>query len=707
MSEYSVCSGLKRIVCDTDRGVLSFRYGDGILWECVLEDSVFCSSDIPCDMTGNMRVRSYGYSPAGIYVELVSGVTDVRAELRISAVRHPWNGEEDLGISIAARNAGSVPVGDFACGLRLRTDSGSVQKITIPHVIYNDNPSSSPDRIVPHIGRREGLGLIVEEHRLPIPAVNVEWDAGDTGMHFTLMTLPEIRTGDDADYWSLGALYGAGGTAHTVVVASGPLMFNGMADTVYGGQGTPLPYENGYRTLLPGESVSRNAVMDFGPVEKGRGFEETVKLAYRALNPSTVPAHTFREMIGFKKAVADSRYRCGEAPGYSCFGSANSFGNRSGRPDYYLYAWTGQALRIAWGEMKCGIADNDPGRFERAAGTVDFFVRGTEGRTPGLMRCYFLPDSGEWGGSWDDPEARPASRMEGEALFDLIDILDLLKKSGKGPVPVWEALAERALGFLCLETSKKDDGTYPARWEYDGRPAPGPDNSSGLPCVSALVRGYSYFGNREYLEMAEAVFGRYYEKHMKTFDRPFSGATFDAECEDKEAGIYAFISASELWYATGNGTYREAADAAAYWILTFVYFWETGFLPGTQCEKKGFRIIGWPGVSVQNHHLDVFFPSYELYEYGNRTGNRIFSHMGLTVAWALTHGVCTYPGEWGFDVVGEQGEQYYHTNYFQAWYPDILEKKHYWRGNMRTWNPSWITAQVFRASLRFRDSGNI
>ena len=90
-----------------------------------------------------------------------------------------------------------------------------------------------------------------------------------------------------------------------------------------------------------------------------------------------------------------------------------------------------------------------------------------------------------------------------------------------------------------------------------------------------------------------------------------------------------------------------------------------------------------------------------MYDYGKATGNQRLMQMGRTVAQALTYGVCTQPGEWGYSVVGEQGEQYYQTNYFQIRYPTILRYLSSWRGGMQNWNPSWITAQVLQASLRF------
>jgi hypothetical protein len=64
--------------------------------------------------------------------------------------------------------------------------------------------------------------------------------------------------------------------------------------------------------------------------------------------------------------------------------------------------------------------------------------------------------------------------------------------------------------------------------------------------------------------------------------------------------------------------------------------------------------------------------------------------MACTARWrkkirnALTQGVCTYRGEWGFSVTGEQGEQIYQTNYGQM--GKAGSQQLFWRGGMHVWN---------------------
>lgn len=58
--------------------------------------------------------------------------------------------------------------------LELRYDL-STERVTLPNILYNDNPSADPERLVPHFGREPGACLVCEETRFSIPCANVEW----------------------------------------------------------------------------------------------------------------------------------------------------------------------------------------------------------------------------------------------------------------------------------------------------------------------------------------------------------------------------------------------------------------------------------------------------------------------------------------------------------------------------------------------------
>lgn len=618
--------------------------------------------------------------------------------------------ENALNVTVRFTNTGSEEMADFTGSVVIPVTGRGKNNITLPHMIYNDNPSAVPEKIVPHIGDEVGGGIIVEEHRLPIPAVNAEWMQDGIPSYITLLSVPAVVTGDEREYWSLGVVKEEDG--ETLTALSGPLMFNGMKDVVYGGRNTPMSWLKGYRYIRSNEFVEKSFCIAWGqldPVEGiGKGFRNITELGYTVLKPQTVRNHTLDEMVDYKKNVLDSRYYKDEnCCGYMTFGSANKFGNVSGRPEYFLYGWTGQCIKLAWCDCVLGLTTDETFRFDRGFEVADFFVKnGQHKEIPGLFYGYYLIEKQEWRGVWKDASAALASRIEGESISDLIDIMTLMREHGREIPEYWLQAVKDACAFFMDEKYQTEDGIYPMGWEVDGSISNPIKNAAGMPCVLALAKASEFFQEPAYLEYAKKKYAIYADMHMKTFEIPFARATMDAKCEDKEAGLYFFEAAAELYRLTKEEQFKTWAEIAGDWILTFVFFWETGFAKDTPCAKKNFKTTGWPGVSVQNHHMDVFFPSFDMYQFGKLAGIAKFEEMGKNVCAALTYGVCTEEGEWGFSVVGEQGEHYYHTNYFQVRYPNVMKHMSNWRGGMQVWNPSWITAQVFSSTLRFKLDGH-
>jgi len=612
-----------------------------------------------------------------------------------------------LKIHASFKNQSNQSLRHFTAGLNLPvTESAGASgeephKITIPHLIYNDNPSAEKDRIVPHIGDVPGQGLVAEEHRMPIPGVNIEWKKGETFRFLTMMSLPEVIRGEDEEYWALGTLRAEDG--EQIVATSGPLMFNGLKDVAYIGQNVPLSWMKGYRILEQGACLEKTWYLDWGCLlEEGKGFRSLLHMGYDLLKPVTTPQHTMAQMIEYKKAVLESRYYKNDyCEGYQTFGAANAFGDISGRPEYFLYGWTGQSIKLAWCDCMYGLQTGDETLIQRGTRITDFWVQNGESDIPGLYFGYYVIEENSWRGSVQNKDSKLVSRIEGEAASDLADLMILLKQNGREVPSSWENCLKRICSFLMAETHQTSEGFYPFSWYKDGKNSSDESNSAGISCVVALAKAAAYFENPTYLQYACEKCEKYADKHVKTFRTPFAKATLDARCEDKEAGLYFFLAAAMLYDLTREQRFKKYADDAADWILSFVYHWETGFAADTVCYKNNFKTTGWPGVSVQNHHLDVYFPVYELYAYGKLTGNQRFMEMAAHVRDALTYGVCTKPGEWGYTVVGEQAEQYYHTNCFLRPYPRVLYYLNQLRGGMHCWNPSWITAQVMSSALKW------
>ncbi len=681
-----------RVIIENE--VLQLYTGKTLIYENKIEDLIWYSLSLPweyksCDW---ILVESKE-TKDGMYLRYKSMSIQLMIGFYIE--------QDELKLSLEYENIGNEIIKQFTGGLTLPVCGRGKNKVTIPHLIYNDNPSADPDRIVPHIGNISGEGTIVEEHRLPIPAVNIEWKQEGAHSYITLLSIPEVDKGYEDEYWSLGVIKELEG--ERIMSLSGPLMFNGMKDVMYGGQCTPLSYMKGYRDLQVNEVLRKDYSLSWGQMEEeGKAFRNIVDLGYRILQPKTRGVHTLKEVIDYKKNVLDSRfYQDDKSIGYLTFGAANEFGNVSARPEYFLYGWTGQCIKLAWCEIMLGLKTEESFRLERGMEVADFFVNNGQGKIDGMYRGYYVVEEDSWRGEWQNPNAGIPSRIQGESLSDLIDLMLLLRQH-KILVPTkWEDAIKRACEFLMDSKYQTKDGLYPLEWQEDGQILNHDSSAAGMPCVVTLAKAFEYFNKSEYIEYAKEKYEVYAKIHMETFDIPFARSTMDAKCEDKEAGLYFFVAAAKIYEITKMDKFKVWAEIAADWILTFVFFWETGFNPGSICDIKSFKTTGWPGVSVQNHHLDVFFPTYELYEFGKLSNNTRLIDMANHISNAMTYGISTEAGEWGYSVIGEQGEHYYNTNYFQSSYPSILKHTKKYRGGMQVWNPSWITAQVMSSALKF------
>ena len=329
------------------------------------------------------------------------------------------------------------------------------------------------------------------------------------------------------------------------------------------------------------------------------------------------------------------------------------------RPPYYLFGWAGQSIRLAWCSAQMGLTQNNPEWILRARQAVDFYVANSQTPMAGLRYNQYYTQERRWCGKKTTPIDMISSRAHGEATANLGKMIRLFQSAHQKVPKDWIYSLKATADFLLLSGAQTAEGIFPIFWQDNGAPVSDVSSAAGISCVLAMIEAYKQCDDRKYLEGAMHILFHYWHQGGDRFDHPFARATLDARCEDKEAGIYFFLAAVELFYATSDARFKEWAEAAADWIITFVYFWHTGFRPKTICAQNGFITTGWPGVSVQNHHLDVFFPAYELYEFGRHIGNAMYQHIGRMVFQAWSHGICRTPGDWGFRIPGEQGEQFF------------------------------------------------
>lgn len=646
--------------------------------------------------------QPWALTPASLESVRLERHTEQRLEVRAEAGpfaltdRWEWRGQR-LWVSRCWTLRGVTSQAGVVVGTRLPTGWGPGTKVTMPGVSYNGNPSADPARLVPRLPAAEGALLVVEEHRLPVPGINAEWVCDGRPLALTLLSLPTriVLPGAGPDHWwSLGGTYGAHGL--DMLSLSGVVALNGERDMIYAGQNrTATDAAYGYLTLHPGDRLEKTLVLDFGPVEaEGRGFRRMVRGGWDIWRPHPEPALTPAQTIALKRHALEQRWRPdGGGGGFLVATPTREEGNIYDRAPGFLFGWTGQSLRLAWCALALGLTEGDQGWSDRGQAVLDAFADApAPAETPGLRPMYYALAERRWYADAKRQSARFSSRMVGEALTNLADCLLLLRAWPQWISPRWTAALREGLDFLASPDRTNSDGVFPAIFDRRGQPADGFSSAAGLPGVVALLRGAEVLADAALQRRGLELLARYDDLFARTFVRPFSRSTLDAACEDKEAGLYFFLAAYHAFRLTGDKRLADSARVAAEWAATFVYCWEAELPASSACARLGLRTSCWSSVSVQNHHLDVFFFPWEIHDLGRRLQDPFLQELGLGVLQAWTHGIARSAGAWGYPTPGEQGEAFFQTN----WSTDGSG-----RGGFNPWNPSWIVGMVLQATLRF------
>lgn len=200
-------------------------------------------------------------------------------------------------------------------------------------------------------------------------------------------------------------------------------------------------------------------------------------------------------------------------------------------------------------------------------------------------------------------------RRQSEGAYAMLHFLQYEKRNGREH-PEWEERLEQVLEkFLLLQNS---DGSFPRKFRDDLSlvdSTGGSTPSATLP----LVMAYSYFGEESYLAAAKKT-ADYLEKEIISQADYFS-STLDANCEDKEASLYASTATYYLALVSEGEEQQRYADLSlksAYFALSWYYLWDVPFATGQMIGDIGLKTRGWGNVSVENNHIDVF-----IFEFGS------------------------------------------------------------------------------------------
>lgn len=200
-------------------------------------------------------------------------------------------------------------------------------------------------------------------------------------------------------------------------------------------------------------------------------------------------------------------------------------------------------------------------------------------------------------------ETRHSIRRQSEGVYAILNYLNY-EKQQKRKHPEWEKRIKGMLdSFLKLQN---EDGSFPRKFKDDFSvvdASGGSTPSATLP----LVMASKYFKDKRYLASAKRTVD-YLEKELISKADYFS-STLDANCEDKEASLYAATAAYYLALVTKGeerAHYAGLAKKAAYFALSWYYTWNVPFAEGQMLGDIGLKTRGWGNVSVENNHIDVF-----------------------------------------------------------------------------------------------------
>ncbi len=578
-------------------------------------------------------------------------------------------------------------------------------RLTLPMSLYNGNPSTSPERTVARFPPEGKASLLVEESRLPIPGINAETD----GKFLTLFLFP-------GKHCSLGCERIAKNETF-LVLGSGCVAFNGTHDCANELKNQAVENPKGYRNFANDECLCLEFAINWGSPERtGEGFRDLVSSGFSLFKPGSKPVCSLDEVIRRKEAALRERWY---ENGYLCVLPGNLYK----RPPYFLFGWAGQAMRLALCDIRYGVIHNDGEAIKRGMKAADLFVTSSQTTVPGLRYTNYFLEEKSWTKERDCPYPVISARALGETWSDLARII-LFCNENKIPVPEYFLPALRE-GLQFMLSHLLAQGITPMFWDEKGNAFSPETTAAGTSFLIALFAMARLTNEKSWMESAENLLLNYWNLGGNDFSTPFAKATLDSGCEDKEAAIPFFVAAAEAWRLTGNSEYRHWAEASADWLLTWVYFWNVPFRKGSICDTYHFKSAGWPAVSVENQHLDVFFPAWELFRFGLDSQNERYMHCGELVFNAWSHGISKGKGDWLFDSPGCQAEQFFQTEWvfsleklfdrFPKVFRDRLQTFGYTAENIdqynrcggcNPWEISWTIATVLDAALSFKQQQN-
>jgi hypothetical protein len=166
-------------------------------------------------------------------------------------------------------------------------------------------------------------------------------------------------------------------------------------------------------------------------------------------------------------------------------------------------------------------------------------------------------------------------------------------------------------GARAMVELQREDGSFARAYRFSGEVA---DISPAgtLFAVPVFLKAYEITQDERFFKSALRA-GEFIYHLVENFS--YFGSTIDANSEDKEASMWAFISCFMLFRELKDSRYFLCAKRALYSSLWWFYLWSVPFEPSQTFFKINLNTLGLSSVSVENIHIDVylfFFPKMVL-----------------------------------------------------------------------------------------------
>ncbi|HEX6290086.1 MAG TPA: beta-L-arabinofuranosidase domain-containing protein [Herpetosiphonaceae bacterium] len=206
-----------------------------------------------------------------------------------------------------------------------------------------------------------------------------------------------------------------------------------------------------------------------------------------------------------------------------------------------------------------------------------------------------------WYGGPDNSSAWIQAATTAEATIFLLRAAAYERAEGR-PQPAWEAAALSNLRFVAER--QRADGNLGSYYDAHTGEVAIWDGTPGVKWIAPLVEGWHLTGDDHLLRVAERA-AAYYEPFV--YGDRLRGSPEDVPLgPTSEDGYCALLAYWNLYAATNDQRWLDAARHAADWMLTFRWLYNVRFDPRTFLGHLDFRSVGADLASPSNQHLHTY-----------------------------------------------------------------------------------------------------